>query len=53
MDSLKIKAIPILALSILFLFPLGLHPARADTVSDGDFSSQSYSKTVDWYTYVR
>ena len=53
MDSLKIKAIPVLALSILFLLPLGFHPASADTVGDGDFNSQSYSKTVDWYTYVR
>ena len=53
MKSLKIQALPILALSLLFLIPLGVHPASADTVSDGDFNSQSYSKTVDWYAYVR
>ena len=51
--SLKIKALPILALSLLFIVPIGIHTARADTIGDGDFNSQSYSKTVDWYTYVR
>jgi hypothetical protein len=52
-STLKIKAIPMLALSLLFLVPFAFHSATADSVSDGDFQAQSYSKTVDWYNYVR
>ena len=53
LNSIKIKALPLIALSLLFVVPFGLHPASADTVSDNDFNSQSYSKIVDWYSYVR
>jgi hypothetical protein len=49
----KLKALPVLVLSLLFLVPISLHTATADTVSDNDFTAQSYSKTVDWYNYVR
>jgi hypothetical protein len=30
-----------------------MHTAGADTVSNGDFQAQSFSKVVDWYSYVR
>ena len=52
--SLKIKALPVLALSLLFLVPAAaFQPAQAATPTNPDFSAQSFSKTVDWYDYVR
>ena len=52
--SLKFKALPILALSFLFMIPtIAFQPAQAATTTGPDFSAQSFSKTVDWYDYVR
>src|SRR5713101_7824707 len=52
--SLKFKALPILALSFLFVIPtIAFQPAQAATTTSPDFSAQSFSKTVDWYDYVR
>jgi len=51
--SSKIKALPLIVLGLLFLVPLAGHSASADTVSNGDFQAQSFSKVVDWYSYVR
>src|SRR5713101_8376254 len=52
--SSKVKALPIIALSLLFLVPaMAFQTANASTVSSGDFQAQSFSKVVDWYDYVR
>src|SRR6266566_1110704 len=52
--SLKFKALPILALSFLFIIPtIAFQSAQAATTTSPDFSAQSFSKTVDWYDYVR
>jgi len=52
--SSKIKAIPLIALSLLFLVPAtAFQTAHASPVSNGDFQAQSFSKVVDWYDYVR
>src|SRR5260370_33482805 len=52
--SLKFKALPILALSFLFMIPaIAFQPAQAATTTSPDFSAQSFSKTVDCYDYVR
>src|SRR5215472_13410336 len=52
--SKKLKAIPIVVLSLLFLIPMvAFQPAQASTVSNTDFQAQTFSKTVDWYDYVR
>jgi hypothetical protein len=51
--SNKIRAIPLIILGLLFLVPIATHTASADTVSNGDFQAQSFSKVVDWYSYVR
>jgi len=50
----RIKALPLIALSLLFLIPaVAFQTANASTVSNGDFQAQSFSKVVDWYDYVR
>ena len=52
--SSKVKALPLIALSLLFLVPaVAFQTAKASTVSNGDFQAQSFSKVVDWYDYVR
>src|SRR5713226_4607639 len=51
--SNKIRALPLIILGLLFLIPIATHTASADTVSNGDFQAQSFSKVVDWYSYVR
>jgi len=52
--SSRVKALPLLALSLLFLIPaVAFQTANASTVSNGDFQAQSFSKVVDWYDYVR
>src|SRR5438309_8965000 len=52
--SLKFKALPIIALSFLFVIPtIAFQPAQAAATTNPDFSAQSFSKTVDWYDYVR
>lgn len=33
--------------------PIATYTASADTVGNGDFQAQSFSKVVDWYSYVR
>jgi hypothetical protein len=50
----KIKALPLIGLSLLFLVPAAVfQTVNASTVSNGDFQAQSFSKVVDWYDYVR
>src|SRR3989442_5451121 len=50
----RIKALPLIALSLLFLIPaVAFQTANASTVSNGDFQTQSFSKVVDWFDYVR
>src|SRR3989454_1813505 len=52
--SSRLKALPLIALSLLFLVPaVAFQTANASTVSNGDFQAQSFSKVVDWYDYVR
>jgi hypothetical protein len=52
--SSKVKALPLIALSLLFLVPaVAFQTANASTISNGDFQTQSFSKVVDWYDYVR
>src|SRR5207249_7955560 len=52
--SCRLKALPLIALSLLFLVPaMAFQTADASTVSNGDFQAQSFSKVVDWYDYVR
>jgi len=52
--SLKFKALPMIALSFLFVIPtIAFQPAQAAATTNPDFSAQSFSKTVDWYDYVR
>ncbi len=52
--SKKLKTIPIIVLSLLFLIPMvAFQPAQATTVTSTDFQAQTFSKTVDWYDYVR
>ncbi|TMI43943.1 hypothetical protein E6H19_08455 [Candidatus Bathyarchaeota archaeon] len=52
--SSRVKALPLIALSLLFLVPaVAFQAANASTVSNGDFQAQSFSKVVDWYDYVR
>ena len=52
--SSRVKALPLIALSLLFLVPaVAFQAANASTVSNGDFQAHSFSKVVDWYDYVR
>jgi len=52
--SCRLKALPLIALSLLFLLPaMAFQTANASTVNSGDFQAQSFSKVVDWYDYVR
>src|SRR6266571_2351325 len=52
--SSTVRALPLIALSLLFLVPaVALQTANASTVNNGDFQAQSFSKVVDWYDYVR
>src|SRR5256712_734002 len=52
--SSRVKALPLIALSLLFLVPaVAFQCANASRVSNGDFQAQSFSKVVDWYDYVR
>ena len=52
--SSRVKALPLIALSLLFLLPaMAFQTVNASTVSNSDFQSQSFSKVVDWYDYVR
>ncbi len=51
--STKIKTLPLIVLGLLFLIPIATHTARGDTINNGDFQAQSFSKVVDWYSYVR
>ena len=51
--SFKLKSIPLIVLGLLFIAPITTHTTSADTISNGDFQAQSFSKVVDWYSYVR
>ncbi len=47
------KALPLIALGFLMLLAFVPKNTFADTVTSTDFQAQSFSKTVDWYDYVR
>src|SRR3990170_1841809 len=49
----SIKALGLLALGLMFIFPLSPHSVAADTVQSTDFRAKSFSKVVDWFEYVR
>jgi hypothetical protein len=49
----KIRAISILVLGLLMVLASVPKTGHADTVTSSDFQSQSFSKVVDWYDYVR
>ena len=49
----RFKAVSMLALGFLMLLVFIPEPTSADTVTSTDFQAQSFSKTVDWYDYVR
>ncbi len=49
----RFKALSMLALGFLMLLVFIPRPTSADTVTSTDFQAQSFSKTVDWYDYVR
>jgi hypothetical protein len=51
--SVRIKSLPFIVLGLLFVLPFVSHPTSADSVGNGDFQAQSFSKVVDWYSYVR
>ncbi len=55
-QSQKLRALPILALGFLMLFamvPKNTFAATDPGLQSTDFSAQSFSKTVDYYDYVR
>ena len=49
----KVSAISILVLGTMMVLALVPRTTHADTVTSTDFQSQSFSKVVDWYDYVR
>src|SRR5436853_7909584 len=49
----KIRAISILALGLMMALAFVPGATSAATVTSTDFQSQSFSKFVDWYDYVR
>lgn len=49
----KVRAISILALGLMMALTFIPKTTHADTVRSTDFQSQSFSKVVDWYDYVR
>src|SRR5438132_352929 len=49
----KIRAISILALGLMMALAFVPGATSAATVTSTDFQSQSFSKVVDWYDYVR
>ncbi|HVH16063.1 MAG TPA: hypothetical protein VNA15_10160 [Candidatus Angelobacter sp.] len=49
----KVRAISILALGLVMALSFVPKTTHADTVTSTDFQSQSFSKVVDWYDYVR
>jgi len=49
----SIKALGLLALGLMFVFPLSPQSVAADTVQSTDFRAKSFSKVVDWFDYVR
>src|SRR5712692_4976288 len=48
-----LKALPLIALGVLMLLAFVPKNTLASTVTNTDFQAQSFSKTVDWYDYVR
>jgi len=49
----KVRAISILALGLMMALAFVPKTAHADAVTSTDFQSQSFSKVIDWYDYVR
>ncbi|HEX9611995.1 MAG TPA: hypothetical protein VGA05_00070 [Candidatus Bathyarchaeia archaeon] len=49
----KFRAISILALGLMMALAFVPKTTHADTVTSTDFQSQSFSKVIDWYDYVR
>src|SRR5439155_1338070 len=49
----KVRAISILALGLMMALAFVPRTTSAATVTSTDFQSQSFSKVVDWYDYVR
>jgi hypothetical protein len=49
----KIRAVSILVLGLMMALAFVPKPTHAATVTSTDFQSQSFSKVVDWYDYVR
>jgi len=49
----KARAISILALGLMMSLAFIPKTTHADTVTNTDFQSQSFSKVIDWYDYVR
>ena len=49
----KLRAISILVLGLMMVLAFVPKTTHASTVTSSDFSSQSFSKVVDWYDYVR
>lgn len=55
-QSRKLRALPVLALGIMMLFamiPKNTCATTNPSLQSNDFSAQSFSKTVDYYSYVR
>src|SRR5215831_6106112 len=49
----KVRMVALAAIALLLVTTFAPKYASADTVSGTDFQSQSFSKTVDWFDYVR
>ncbi len=49
----KVRAISILVLGLMMVLAFVPKTTQADTVTSTDFQSQSFSKVIDWYDYVR
>src|SRR6266581_6897286 len=53
MQLRKVRAISILALGLMMAIAFVPRTISAATVTSTDFQSQSFTKVVDWYDYVR
>src|SRR5260370_17514842 len=49
----KVRAISILVLGLMMALAFVPKTTHADRVTSTDFQSQSFSKVIDWYDYVR
>ncbi len=53
LPHLRFRALSLIALGLLMFLAFIPKNTFADTVTSSDFQAQSFSKTVDWYDYVR